>query len=89
MHPLPSALPPVCPSSTAGKTYANCFLRTALPPSARCAKSYDVLRYNVSLPDCRALVSHDDFSAWAQLPPDAAVVTQLRRWGRWLRQDLG
>ncbi|KAI7840366.1 hypothetical protein COHA_005910 [Chlorella ohadii] len=65
---------------TAGKTYANCFLRTALPPSKRCAKSYDVLRYNVSAPGCLAIISHDDFSAAEQLlPPDAATITQLRR----------
>jgi hypothetical protein len=65
---------------TAGKTYANCFLRTALPPSKRCAKSYDVLRYNVSAPGCTAIISHDDFSAAEQLlPPNAATITQLRR----------
>jgi len=79
LHPCclphsPSSLPP------AGKTYANCFLRTALPPSKRCAKSYDVLRYNVSAPGCLAIISHDDFSAAEQLlPPDAATITQLRR----------
>lgn len=75
LHPTP--LP--SPWHTAGKTYANCFLRTALPPSARCAKSYDVMRYNASLPACRALISHDDFSAADLLPPDAATITQLRR----------
>ncbi|KAL4858064.1 Protein-tyrosine sulfotransferase [Chlorella vulgaris] len=64
---------------TAGKTYANCFLRTALPPSKRCAKSYDVLRLNASLPGCQALVSHDDFSISQFFPPAAATITQLRR----------
>lgn len=64
---------------TAGKTYANCFLRSALPPSKRCAKSYDVVRLNVSAPDCQALISHDDFSISQWFPPGAATITQLRR----------
>jgi len=72
--------PPAHPGPpTAGKTYANCFLRTALPPSKRCAKSYDVLRLNVSAPGCIALTSHDDFSASQFFPPGAATITQLRR----------
>ena len=65
----------------AGKTYANCFMRSAMPPSKRCAKSYDVLRYNVSADSCRTIVSHDDFSVSQFLPPEAATITQLRRWG--------
>ncbi|KAL4420062.1 hypothetical protein ABPG77_004327 [Micractinium sp. CCAP 211/92] len=64
---------------TAGKTYANCFLRSALPPSKRCAKSYDVIRLNVSMPGCQALISHDDFSISQWFPPGAATITQLRR----------
>ncbi|KAL4457850.1 hypothetical protein ABPG75_012715 [Micractinium tetrahymenae] len=64
---------------TAGKTYANCFLRSALPPSTRCAKSYDVVRLNVSAPDCQALISHDDFSISQWFPPGASTITQLRR----------
>lgn len=80
--PHPSC-PLRCHPPPAGKTYANCFLRTALPPSKRCAKSYDVLRYNVSAPGCTAIISHDDFSAAEQLlPPDAATITQLRRCGK-------
>lgn len=69
------------PTHAAGKTYANCFLRSALPPSKRCAKSYDVVRLNVSAPDCQALISHDDFSISQWFPPGAATITQLRRWG--------
>ena len=69
-------------AAAAGKTYANCFLRTALPPSKRCAKSYDTLRLNVSTPGCQALVSHDDFSVSDTFPEGAATITQLRRWGR-------
>ena len=76
-------LPPHPPRPAAGKTYANCFLRSALPPSKRCAKSYDVLRYNVSADSCRTIVSHDDFSVSQFLPPEAATITQLRRWGGW------
>jgi protein-tyrosine sulfotransferase len=47
---------------TAGKTYATCFLRAALPASQRCSPSYDLLRLNVSQEGCRYLVSHDDYS---------------------------
>lgn len=47
---------------TAGKTYASCFLRAALPASQRCSPSYDFLRLNVSQESCRYLVSHDDYS---------------------------
>lgn len=47
---------------TAGKCYFTCFLKSAMPPSQRCAKAYDWLRYNVSQPGCRLLTSHDDFS---------------------------
>ena len=63
---------------TAGRTYGACFLKQAWAPSRRCAKSYDVLRLNTSVPDCGLLSSHDDYSVIQYLPRDAAVATQLR-----------
>ena len=49
------------------------------PPSKRCEKSYDMLRLNASVPSCGLLGSHDDFSVVVDsLPPNTAVVTQLR-----------
>ena len=63
---------------TAGRTYHSCFLKLGSPPSARCEKSYDVLRLNASLSGCSLLGSHDDFSVRQHLPGDTAVVTQLR-----------
>ncbi len=63
---------------TAGRTYNSCFLKQAFAPSQRCARSYDMLRYNVSLPTCKLLTSHDDYSIVSTLPPDAVVITQLR-----------
>ena len=63
---------------TAGRTYGVCFLKQGWPPSRRCAKSYDVLRLNASVPDCGLLSSHDDFSVLQYLPKDAAIATQLR-----------
>lgn len=63
---------------TAGRTFHSCFLRLAHPPSKRCAKSYDVLRLNVSLGHCGLLSSHDDWSVEQYLPPEAVLVTQLR-----------
>ncbi|KAA6422197.1 MAG: tyrosine sulfotransferase-like [Trebouxia sp. A1-2] len=63
---------------TAGRTYGACFLKQAWAPSRRCAKSYDVLRLNSSVPDCGLLSSHDDYSVVQYLPREAAVATQLR-----------
>ena len=63
---------------TAGRTYGVCFLKQAWAPSRRCAKSYDILRLNTSVPDCGLLSSHDDYSVLQYLPPDAAIATQLR-----------
>jgi protein-tyrosine sulfotransferase len=63
---------------TAGRTTHNCFLLPSTPPSRRCAKSYDGLKYDISLPDCGLIASHDDFSAMATLPNTAAVFTSIR-----------
>ena len=63
---------------TAGRTYGACFLKQAWAPSRRCAKSYDVLRLNSSVPNCGLLSSHDDYSVIQYLPKDAAIATQLR-----------
>lgn len=63
---------------TAGRTFHSCFLKLAHPPSKRCAKSYDVLRLNVSMGSCGLLSSHDDYSATDYLPAEAAIITQLR-----------
>ena len=63
---------------TAGRTTHNCFLMPMTPPSRRCAKSYDGNKYNISVPDCGLLSSHDDFSAMRQFPSFAAVYTGLR-----------
>ena len=63
---------------TAGRTYGACFLKQAWAPSRRCAKSYDVLRLNTSMPNCGLLSSHDDYSVSQYLPAHAAIATQLR-----------
>lgn len=63
---------------TAGRTTHNCFMMPSTPPSRRCAKSYDGLKYDISLPDCGLISSHDDFSAMRQLPKTAAVFTSIR-----------
>jgi protein-tyrosine sulfotransferase len=63
---------------SAGRTFHSCFLKLAHPPSKRCAKSYDVLRLNISVGSCGLLASHDDYSATDFLPAQAAIVTQLR-----------
>jgi len=66
------------PPRTAGRTFHTCLLKQGVPPAKRCPKSYDHLRIDVELPDCKLLSSHDDFSVVQQLPRGTAVVTQLR-----------
>ena len=63
---------------TAGRTTHNCFLMPMTPPSRRCAKSYDGNKYNISMPDCGLLSSHDDYSAMRDFPSHAAVYTSVR-----------
>ncbi|MEW5297469.1 MAG: hypothetical protein WDW36_000675 [Sanguina aurantia] len=63
---------------TAGRTLHSCFLKTGTPPRDRCPKAYDHLRINVTVPQCRLLSSHDDFSVVSMLTEDVAVLTHLR-----------
>lgn len=63
---------------TAGRTTHNCFLLPMLPPSRRCARSYDGNAYNISMPDCGLLSSHDDYSAMREFPSFTAVYTSIR-----------
>lgn len=63
---------------TAGRTFYSCLLRIGTPGRRRCPKAYDHLRINTELPQCYLLSSHDDFSVVESLPPETAVVSQLR-----------
>ncbi|GFR48031.1 hypothetical protein Agub_g9863 [Astrephomene gubernaculifera] len=64
---------------TAGRTFHSCLLKTVTHPARRCPKAYDHLRLsNMSMPNCYLLSSHDDFSVVSMLPPDVAVISQLR-----------
>jgi len=71
---------------TAGITMYMCFLKTALPPSQRCRKSYDSLRApgfesdGLTTEECRLLASHDDWSILDAgfVPPHAKVLVQWR-----------
>ena len=69
-----------CACLPSERSYATLDLcgRLSHPPSKRCAKSYDVLRLDLSVPACGLLSSHDDFSVVDNLPEDAAVITQVR-----------
>lgn len=63
---------------TAGRTLWSCFLKPGLP-AKRCAKSYDVLRFEAGSSNCGLLSSHDDYSMLhTVLPSGAAAITQLR-----------
>lgn len=64
---------------TAGRTLWSCFLKPSLPAAERCAKSYDVLRFQPGITSCGLLSSHDDYSMLhTLLPANTTSVTQLR-----------
>lgn len=64
---------------TAGRTLWSCFLKPGLPVAERCAKSYDVLRFEPGITSCGLLSSHDDYSMLhTLLPANTTSVTQLR-----------
>ncbi|KAI9075105.1 hypothetical protein K1719_042953 [Acacia pycnantha] len=64
---------------TGGRTYFHCFLKKLYPSSLECPRSYDKLRFDPSKPNCRVLVTHDDFSITSKLPRErTSVVTILR-----------
>ncbi|XP_020106119.1 protein-tyrosine sulfotransferase-like isoform X1 [Ananas comosus] len=64
---------------TGGRTYFHCFLRKLYTSAQECPRSYDKLRFDPSKPNCRLVVSHDDYSLISKLPEDrSSVVTILR-----------
>ncbi|XP_071933096.1 protein-tyrosine sulfotransferase-like isoform X2 [Coffea arabica] len=64
---------------TGGRTYYYCFLKRLYANSSECPRSYDRLRLDPRKPDCRLLVTHDDYSVMSKLPREkTSVVTILR-----------
>ncbi|KAI3959877.1 hypothetical protein MKW92_023799 [Papaver armeniacum] len=64
---------------TGGRTYYYCFLRKLYTSYLECPRSYDKLHFDPSKPDCRLLVTHDDYSIMSKLPKErTSVVTILR-----------
>jgi hypothetical protein len=63
---------------TAGRTFFSCLLKQGTPLARRCPRAYDHIRINFTVPNCHLLSSHDDFSVVQKLPPNTAVVNQLR-----------
>lgn len=61
---------------TAGRTFFSCLLSQGI--QSRCNKKYDEHGISRDMQGCHLLSSHDDFSVMQQLPPDTAVVTQVR-----------
>ncbi|XP_042418783.1 protein-tyrosine sulfotransferase-like isoform X2 [Zingiber officinale] len=62
-----------------GRTYFLCLLRKLYTGPEECPLSYDKLRLNPSKPNCRLMVSHDDYSLLSKLPKHkTSVVTILR-----------
>ncbi|KAI3738695.1 hypothetical protein L2E82_28792 [Cichorium intybus] len=64
---------------TGGRTYFHCFLKKLYSSALECPRSYDKLRFNPRKPNCRLLVTHDDYSMMSKLPREkTSVVTILR-----------
>ncbi|KAJ6833566.1 protein-tyrosine sulfotransferase [Iris pallida] len=64
---------------TGGRTYFQCFLRKMYANSHECPRSYDKLRFDPRKPNCRLMVTHDDYSLMSKLPKErTSVVTILR-----------
>ncbi|CAL5036887.1 unnamed protein product [Urochloa decumbens] len=64
---------------TGGRTYFHCFLKKLYTNAQECPRSYDKLRFDPSHPDCKLVVSHDDYSLTSKLPRErTSVVTILR-----------
>ncbi|KAL6606166.1 hypothetical protein ACP70R_041819 [Stipagrostis hirtigluma subsp. patula] len=64
---------------TGGRTYFHCFLKKLYTNAQECPRSYDKLRFDPSHPDCKLVVSHDDYSLISKLPRErTSVVTILR-----------
>ncbi|KAA8550389.1 hypothetical protein F0562_002073 [Nyssa sinensis] len=61
-------------------TFYTCsFLKKLYASSLECPRSYDKLRVDPSKPNCRLLVTHDDYSMMSKLPKEkTSVVTILR-----------
>ncbi|XP_043707321.1 protein-tyrosine sulfotransferase-like isoform X1 [Telopea speciosissima] len=63
---------------TGGRSYFHCFLKK-LYTNLECPRSYDKLRFDPSKPNCRLMVTHDDYSMVSKLPKErTSVVTILR-----------
>ncbi|KAI3923078.1 hypothetical protein MKW92_031774 [Papaver armeniacum] len=61
---------------TGGRTYFHWKLYAS---AHECPRSYDKLRFDPSKPDCRLMVTHDDYSMMSKLPKErTSVVTILR-----------
>ncbi|XP_043702627.1 protein-tyrosine sulfotransferase-like isoform X4 [Telopea speciosissima] len=64
---------------TGGRTYFHCFLKKMYTSYLECPRSYDKLRFDPSQPNCRLMVTHDDYSMVSKLPQErTSVVTILR-----------
>ncbi|XP_047093263.1 protein-tyrosine sulfotransferase-like [Lolium rigidum] len=64
---------------TGGRAYFHCFLKKLYTTAQECPRSYDKLRFDPSHPDCKLVVSHDDYSLTSKLPKErTSVVTILR-----------
>lgn len=65
---------------TGGRAYFHCFLRKLYASYLECPRSYDKLRFDPSKPNCRLMVTHDDYSMISRLPKEkTSVVTILRK----------
>lgn len=64
---------------TGGRTYHQCFLKALFPVDQRCPRSYDALRFDLRVPACRLLATHNDYSLMTKLPAaNVSVMTNVR-----------
>ncbi|GAB2223227.1 hypothetical protein Droror1_Dr00017365 [Drosera rotundifolia] len=64
---------------TGGRSYYHCFLKKFYSSMLECPRSYDKLRFDPGKPNCRLLVTHDDYSVVSKLPKEnTSVVTIMR-----------
>ncbi|KAF8395232.1 hypothetical protein HHK36_019174 [Tetracentron sinense] len=69
----------MCPEQEGAHIFIGNFLKKLYTSHLECPRSYDKLRFDPSKPNCRLMVTHDDYSMMSKLPKErTSVVTILR-----------
>ncbi|RZC59052.1 hypothetical protein C5167_006346 [Papaver somniferum] len=62
-----------------GRTCFHCFLRKLYASTHECPCSYDKLRFDPSKPDCRLMVTFDDYSMMSKFPKERTSMVRILR----------